>query len=149
MPQSEVADVQVRGKGVLSQHCILFLLACFSICGQQIVWIASCLLTHYREFTFFFFLMTLIRIFPDKSKTFHGIHWVLWLAGCSKKTVHLRTLRYSETLKRQLHKLRYHLMLFFPLIYRHLKFQSSKLDQAFQLEMLRALQSKHVFILKE
>lgn len=120
----------------------------------QHLWTANCLdsqlfIDTLQRIHFFFFLMTLIRIFPDKSKTFHGIHWVLWLTGCSKKTVHLRTLRYSETLKRQLHKLRYHLMLFFPLIYRHLKFQSSKLDQAFQLEMLRALQSKHVFILKE
>lgn len=82
-------------KAFLSQHCTLFLLACFSIYGQKTVWIASCLLTHHREFTFFEWL---IRIFPNKAKAFHRIHLVLWLTGCySKKTVHLRTLTYSET----------------------------------------------------
>lgn len=89
--------MQVRRKGVLSQQCALLPLACFSICGQKIVWIASCLLTHFREFTLF--LMTLTRIFPNKAKEFHVIYWVLWLTGCSKKTVYLRTLRYSDLKK--------------------------------------------------
>lgn len=139
--------MQVRRQGVLSQHCGFFTLACFSIYGQKIVWTVSYFLKHYRKFTFK--KITLIRVFPNKAKAFHGIHWVLWLTSCFKKTVHLSILRYIETLKRQLHKLQYHLMLFFPLIYRHLKLQSSKLIHAFQLEMLRALQRKHVFILKE
>lgn len=132
--------MQTSDKGVLSQCCTLFLLACFSIYIQIIVQTASCLLRIHFHF------MPSIRIFPSKATTFRMIRVILRLTDCSKKVV---SLRYSETYRRKLHKLQYHLMLFFHLIYRHHKLQSSKLVQAFQLEMLRALQNKHVFILKE
>lgn len=130
-----------------NQWWTLLTQAHFSIYGQRNVQIASCLFTHHKDFTFIFCLIEHRRIFPNKATTLHGIHRVLWFKSRSEKNCTFEEM--LRHLKRQLHKLQYYLMLFLPLIFSHHKFQSSKLVQAFQLEMLSALQSQHVFILKE